>query len=837
MKRNVHFKPQEFIAVIIEAVTVSCLTGAGISAEQANLIGTILGGVTKGISLSDRSSSNTILSSLEKSIIVALDSNSFELSDTCRELLKTDILSTRKIVEFMCQPNSDNVLREQVLRICVQDPDCDVNTFPVNDVVSSIIESFETEVLNNHELASYATYCMLRSRKSFSVVHMANQQYAKSFEEPLFLHKNTGNTSVNLKNLFVLQKYSLIKGRRKKIQTDTEAAQKNLQDEIADYLQDNETPFLFIEVDGGSGKTTLAAWMNYHYSQNDEIAEQLFGNRPLLTIRLRDLDKKYIAEKRSLSSAIRKYMNVSSLDELELMFPKAIMLLDGFDELCMIEGLDIKHETLLYDLYQKKLEGFQFIITTRPKFVSTEFDISSEFISLQHFDSEQREIWLDHYTSDECCAQIIDETVYSYIVNIDDDTSSCICDTPMTLYMLAAKKGASAFLENSWALYHHIFFDELSETEYNKMFPNTDRKYSHDISILRDVLYQVSEEIAFQMYQKMNESFFLSSHELSIIIERLSEKIHILKQANMQEITERCYALCCYWKANSDRGAVEFLHNNIRDFFLAEKIYRELNETIEYLTDDNSNLETCCEKIVQKLCSLFRYGILETKVCEFIFLRAKFKAEKPGIDFARYEYNHKIIPAIIAYMSKHDTYSRVLKKRSLLNPVQIITNILTCTVQVYRHTYEVHLKENEVIMWITNQNDILKDLFKSVFCQVPVTISTDYMITLGSRGDFSGMYLKGLDLRNIGFQDSQLDNADFSDAILCGCDFSNAILNDSNFTNADIHYASLENASLINCNMTGVDLRDTKLPDGFISANQEEQVEHLKNLKILGLII
>ena len=143
----------------------------------------------------------------------------------------------------------------------------------------------------------------------------------------------------------------------------------------------------------------------------------------------------------------------------------------------------------------------------------------------------------------------------------------------------------------------------------------------------------------------------------------------------MQEITERCYALCCYWKANSDRGAVEFLHNNIRDFFLAEKIYRELNETIQNLINDNSNSETCCKKITRKLCSLFRYGILETKVCEFIFLRAKFKAKNPEIDFAQYEYNNKIIPAIIGYMSKHDTYLRVLEKSTLLNPVQIITKI------------------------------------------------------------------------------------------------------------------------------------------------------------------
>lgn len=834
---KINFKPQEFIGTIIETVAAAGLTFVGVPAEQAIFIGGCLGAAAKGF---EGNSDNQILPSLEKSILAALDTDSFEMPDKCKELLKADVLSSRKIIEFMCQQNSDDILREQIIRICNQDPDCDVSTFPVEEVISSITEQFETEVFNNHELASYAAYCMLRSGRPSSVIYVANQQYAKSFEEPLFLHKSTGITSVNLKNLFVLQKYSMIRNDRcGKMQTATEESPKNLQDEIADFLKDNDTYFLFIEGDAGSGKTTLAAWMNYHYSQNDEIAEQLFCNRPLLTIRLRDLDKKCIAEKRSLSSAILKYMNISSLDDLERKYPEAVMLLDGFDELCMIEGIDIKHEMLLYDLNNKGLKGFQFIITTRPKFVSAGFNAPSEFISLQHFDFEQREIWLDRYTSAEYFAQVIDDAVYSYIINIDDDTSSCICDTPMTLYMLAAKKGASEFLENSWSLYHHIFFDELSETEYNKMFPNPDRKYSHDIGILRDVLYQVSEEIAFRMYQKMNQSFFLSNHELSIIIERLSEKLHILKQANMQEIVERCYALCCYWKANSDRGAVEFLHNNIRDFFLAEKIYRELNETVQSLANDDSSLETCCEKITQKLCSLFRYGVLETKVCEFIFLRAKFMAEKPELDFTKFEYNHKKIAKIIAYMSKHNTYSRTLEEKTLLNSVQIITNILTCTVQVYRNAYEVHLKENEVIEWMPhqNQNCILKDLFKSVFCQVPVTPSVDYMIALGSRGNFCEMYLKGLDLRNIGFQNSQIEKTDLSDAVLCGCDFSNAILDGSNFANADIHYASLKNASLIGCDMTGADLRGTDLPDGYVSVNQEDQVEHLKQLNIPRLIL
>jgi len=836
MKRKIKFSPQDAISAVVESIVAAHMGTLGITTDQAALIGASLGGAVQGFSLSDSGTADTILASLENAVTAVLESDSFELTDTCKELLKSDILSPSRIIEFMCRPDSKSALEDQILEICNRDPESDISTFPVNEVASEIVEQFRKEVLNNHELAAYASYCMLCGLTASTDIYLANQQYVDSFKEPLFLHKDS---RVNMENLFVLQRYEILRNDDyySEQQEDSENDQKDLQDILADFLMDTNKDVLFIEGDAGSGKTTLVAWMNYHYSLGDETAARLFGNRPLLTIRLRDLDKKCISEHADLSAAIRKYMNLPSLDKLEQMFPNAIMVLDGFDELCMIEGIGFQHEELLYNLHRKRLEGFQFIVTTRPKFISEGINIPSRHIFLQHFNSKQRDIWLDRYTSENYCGQAIDERVYAYIKSIDDDSSSCICDTPMTLYMLAAKKGAAEYLDNNWALYHHIFLEELSETEYNKMFPDPDRRYSHDIHILRDVLYQVSEEIAYQMYQNQNQNFNLTDRELSAIIERLSTQHDVLKHTKMKNITERCYALCCYWKANSDRGAVEFLHNNIRDFFLAEKIIREVDGLLEII-DVEKNIELRSMIIAKKLCSLFQYGILETKVSEFIFLRAMYYARKTKKNFALSEYQHGTITSVISCMSRSETFCDVLTGSPKLDPIQIITNILTCTVQLYRHIFEPYLSELECITWIseeTSKKELIRSVFKSIFCQVPVTITSDYMITLGSHGCFSEMHLKSCDLRNIGFQGSKIVSTDFSDAVLCGCDFSGAILDYSDFSNADIHYASLENASLVGCNMTGADLRGTTLPDGFESGDQDEQVAHLRSLGIRDL--
>lgn len=52
-----------------------------------------------------------------------------------------------------------------------------------------------------------------------------------------------------------------------------------------------------------------------------------------------------------------------------------------------------------------------------------------------------------------------------------------------------------------------------------------------------------------------------------------------------------------------------------------------------------------------------------------------------------------------------------------------------------------------------------------------------------------------------------------------------------------MHYACLKSAKLTNSIFTGVDLRGTDLPDGFCSMDQNEQIQHLKSLKIQGLRI
>ena len=132
-------------------------------------------------------------------------------------------------------------------------------------------------------------------------------------------------------------------------------------------------------------------------------------------------------------------------------------------------------------------------------------------------------------------------------------------------------------LNNSWALYHNIFYSAISETPYNEIYSRIKKK--HSISKYKETIYQINEEIAYEMYKNNSESesiFFLKDSKVKEIVKRVAEKN--CTDEDVKNLTEGSFALCCYWKNDAKDGAIEFYHNNIRDFFVCEKIFREINK-------------------------------------------------------------------------------------------------------------------------------------------------------------------------------------------------------------------------------------------------------------------
>ena len=224
-----------------------------------------------------------------------------------------------------------------------------------------------------------------------------NRDYKKAFEEPLFLHNGKSgrekNGKVNLSNLFVSQRFEVKRG-------DDKLSGETLNAYLARFVQ-TDTRFLFIEGDSGCGKTGLTEYLSYHYEKRDEISEKIFGNTQLITIRLRNLDiptDTSKAEER-LTLAILRFLydgkgkdrdNIRRFRKLE----SRILLLDGYDEVCAIEGIR-DYQSVLWQLQNLDCK---IIVTTRPNYIRLdEADKHKLYwcIALQHFNVEQRQIWLE----------------------------------------------------------------------------------------------------------------------------------------------------------------------------------------------------------------------------------------------------------------------------------------------------------------------------------------------------------------------------------------------------------------------------------------------------------
>lgn len=358
------------------------------------------------------------------------------------------------------------------------------------------------------------------------------------------------------------------------------------------------------------------------------------------------------------------------------------------------------------------------------------------------------------------------------------------------------------------------------------MFPNTSRNYAHEVVNLRDVIYQITEEIAYHMYCCQNAQLFLSSDRLSQIIDTLSKQEPLLKTVQQRVIATRCYALCNYWKSSSDDGIIEFYHNNIRDFFVCEKVYTAMKKAYEnWKIDSKSGLYNA----VKFMYSLFSYSKFNSVVCQFIYQRSSNMIKYGTKDFPSKDSLAQFIPELFESIL---IAAQNLKAVSGATILKRISNTLTCVAQFYRHYCEPYLQDSSSIKWWSsvdkvNSDGLLKYLFTTTFsCELAGT-ETEPRSMISSWGDFSNLNLTTVNMMNLGLQHSNFLQAKLSSAILVNCDcssahfenadLSNTVANRAKFTNAKMHNCCLINSYLTCADVTAANFSNADLCEADLS--------------------
>lgn len=672
-------------------------------------------------------------------------------------------------------------------------------------------------------------YRML-ARKEKGVINQDYYGYVESYGNVLFLHKTEEKRAITLKDTYVQPEYKIspLSSNVKK------ASSLNILELLVRFSKNNENRVMIIEGDAGVGKSSLISHLCYQNEVNLQKNNQgIFDKKEIYCVRLRNLtaNKGFIEVP---VNHIIEELGFGTYAEFEILAKQAVIVLDGFDELCMIDGMTDFAEYVLGEII-KGFSDYHIVITTRPKFLDISklkeegINTGIEYIILKHFDIGKRNEWIERY---KVVCESEEYARLERISMIEDENSEGICDTPLALYMLAAGKITEEAWDNPWVLYNQIFHVELSNTEYNKLFSKI--SYSHKISRYKDILYKVSAEIAYKMYTSGNKKLYVTQEEIEEIINHLH-----LETNQISSLVKRCYALCNYWKNDGQRGMAEFYHNNIRDFFMCEKIFYELENIYQYfdekcMTDDDKCEETI-EKFIFNFGRLFSYSDFNDKVSEFIYYRSLYKMNfKKEEEFICQELKYQFLAYFFEKMFIHGaipsySYDR---KRNLL---QENINVLRCIVQIYRHIYEPYIQcGRKRLEWFfnlrseMNEMEALPSLFEPVFIRTPVTISTEYNIPVAGYTNFNLYDMKKADLRYGMFNSSKFLSCNFSNTILVSTDFSNAVLKNCNFSNADFRFSSLHGADIKGCKFDNCNLSGTILPDGFCSEIEGEQLEHIK---------
>jgi len=660
--------------------------------------------------------------------------------------------------------------------------------------------------------------------------------YASNYISPLFLHKYE-DSGITLQNLYIDPSFSRVyamERQKSNLHAEDQAENRNIIGVLCDFLwqkrKNDKERILFIEGDAAIGKTSLISWLCYHYSQIDteddtrarRIGRAIFMNRKIVCVRLRELD--FSTSGQSAVSVILKYLEIDSLESFSSQYANAILLLDGADELSMVSGIASSSiEMFLLDI-RKAFSNHKLIVTTRPKFLNMEAFNKATFqtrhIVLNHFNKEMRQEWLEKYKA---CGETIPSSTETYILSLSDEMASGVADTPLALYLLVRCDMREELQGNNWALFHEIFSNAIIEAEYNENFRSTANDLGHRKARTN---YRVVCRIAYRMFQNAKEErYYVTESEIQEAIRDTD-----LNGISPDLIRQTC-ALCAYWKNSTTLGALEFYHNNIRDFFLCEYLCGELISCFR-----ESAKETLVTNLIELGCRVFAWGNISGTTWEqtlaFLYLRLKYEAEFARKDdglFAfiqRKPHIHHIMHTLVVgnrlWNYNYQDIPYLCAKYTFVNMMMLI-RVLMEFIPDREKMPVINLWHDDAEKELWSRIGILRD-WRELFAS-SVTISDSLRIGIGSGTYLSDINLSqstlikpdfmGAMLTNSQFQKSQIHQATFTEAELSGSNFSESNMPGANFTKANLTDVSFEEATLLKAVFSGASLLNTS----FVSAN------------------
>ena len=535
-------------------------------------------------------------------------------------------------------------------------------------------------------------------------------EYAGRYEEEL-PPMGDDSISVSLKQLYVEPEYSLVYPYESK----REGLVFSYLKEFLHSEEKKKKKILFVEGDAGIGKTSLVSKIAYHYehpNEESELGNDFFVGIRVICIRLRDmLEKSQTLNIENPWEDIFQYLNIAKENQRNELKRWSVLILDGFDELCMVESIQSEKKLDYFINLSRNLQSgriyWKVIVTSRPNYIGWENlkkDLKGcmEIIQLQHFSIKKRNEWVEKAKEVEL---LITEDVKQGIIDSNREELEAIIGVPWTLYLIIRKAIVITANSNLWEIYNSIFKGENVTRSFEEE--------AHPTRSLQNDLYRITEEIAFWMYQ--NQCFDISLDTIRSLIDRIYEEADQEEKLRFLIQLKDTYALHTYYRKTDQRGGIAFYHNYIQDFFLSEEVFFELDKVYREL----KQLKKWSQKEKCLICCynrIFLPSILNEKVVQFIRFRIRYEYENNLLSkWVETEKENHIFAQVFENMMIYGFMDLNRKKITQKIKLQAMQTIFCNCWNIYDYVYSLQKKENHIFSDIIERNgNELGDLRKVI---------------------------------------------------------------------------------------------------------------------------
>lgn len=546
-------------------------------------------------------------------------------------------------------------------------------------------------------------------------------------------------------------------------------------------------------------------------------------------------------------------------------YQNKILILDGFDELCVLKK-EFKGHEFLTDLSEgiPVNKNIRILITSREyKGYFDKVESKPRRLSVCHIEWSESEMleWCDRYSSKRNNDTVTKwcEDFKNIYNDLDEKRREILC-TPIILY-ICCHENINVSQDSTVVEIYDKAFKSIVTREYsdNKLQQET------GLSAVEGavVMWQLIKELAYQMY--LNDK--LDSGAGTDLIDNAKSRVLKLKNnvssLNDENITAMMNKLpsIFHFASDDDKGGYEFAHKTVGEYFTAVKLYEDYfsfksntsyddfwhysfeafkQKTIsqdifdyffELIEHDNDTINYLNEN----LRNIFWSGIQNEQFYYEVIKKNPYSRQNPEkthtfdeqmkIAFRNYSWLLTILQnnafyddsaAFIYYKPFLSAYGINCTGWSFCTQKNKISNWLEENIaEIRSYGYENTESDNILLVPLWNKVNLCNSIFKNAI-------------------------FKNANLRECFFGNSNLENVNFENALLDGSHFEgshsikvnckNAYLRNSIFKNANLSEAIFRNAHLEgavfeNVNLEGIDIENAYYDDNTVFPKEYEYLK------------